>query len=387
MARTRDIEAQRRRLSEATWAVLTERGPVGLTVRAVAERAGCTTGLVMHTFPTKEALLLHARETLHERTRVSAEAAEAAAEGAGPEGALLAVLLNTLSVDEESREIARVWVSYLAAALGDEALTERHTSANLRFVERVTRLLAACRPGWSAERVRVEVLGLIALTDGLNALGTADAETYSPEVQRRAVTEAVRRALGDGVGSTEAAGAHGADSDDEADSEGGLRIRAFREEDTEAVVALWEAAGLTRAWNDPRRDIVRKLEVQRELFLVGELPGETDGGDGGGGVGVGGRIVASVMAGYEGHRGWVNYLAVAPGERGRGHARRLMDEVEELLTARGCPKLNLQVREGNDAAIGFYRALGYTQDASLSFGKRLIPDDPVADGASAARAV
>lgn len=139
-----------------------------------------------------------------------------------------------------------------------------------------------------------------------------------------------------------------------------MLIRAFDEADTEAVVRLWEQCGLLRPWNDPRKDIARKLEVQRELFLVG-VEGD--------------RVLATVMAGYEGHRGWVNYLAVDQSERGRGHGRALMTEIEGMLVARGCPKLNLQVRTGNDGAIAFYRQLGYDVDAAVSLGKRLIPDN------------
>lgn len=140
-----------------------------------------------------------------------------------------------------------------------------------------------------------------------------------------------------------------------------LRVRPFEERDTEAVVALWERSGLTRPWNDPRKDIARKLRVQRELFLVAERDGE---------------VVGTVMAGYEGHRGWVNYLAVDPSIRRAGLGRRLMDEVEVRLRALGCPKLNLQVRRDNPAALGFYAALGYVDDASVSLGKRLERDEP-----------
>ena len=135
-------------------------------------------------------------------------------------------------------------------------------------------------------------------------------------------------------------------------------LRPFTDADTDAVVALWERCGLTRPWNDPRRDIARKGTVQPELFLVVD-----DGG-----------IVGSAMFGYDGHRGWVNYLAVDPAYRGRGLGRALMAEGERLLTALGCPKLSLQVRLGNDAALAFYAALGYTDDQVVSYGKRLIPD-------------
>jgi ribosomal protein S18 acetylase RimI-like enzyme len=140
-----------------------------------------------------------------------------------------------------------------------------------------------------------------------------------------------------------------------------MHIRPYEESDEGAIVALWEACGLTRPWNDPRKDIARKLGVQREWFLVGAVEG---------------RIVASVMAGYEGHRGWINYLAVAPEARENGCARRLLDEVERLLRAAGCPKINLQVRSDNAAVIAFYQRLGYAQDDVVSFGKRLIEDGP-----------
>jgi len=139
-----------------------------------------------------------------------------------------------------------------------------------------------------------------------------------------------------------------------------MQIRPFQEADEAAVIALWEACGLVRSWNDPRRDVARKLAVQREWFLVGEA---------------GGRVVASAMAGYDGHRGWVNYLAVAPAARGRGHGRALMAEIERLLEAAGCPKINLQIRTSNAAVIAFYERLGYAQDDVVSFGRRLIPDE------------
>ncbi len=139
-----------------------------------------------------------------------------------------------------------------------------------------------------------------------------------------------------------------------------MHIRPFLEADEAAVIALWEACGLTRSWNDPRKDVARKLAVQREWFLLGEEDG---------------RVVASVMAGYDGHRGWVNYLAVAPGARLRGHARALMAEVERLLAAAGCPKINLQVRTSNAAVVAFYRSVGYAQDDVVSLGRRLIADE------------
>jgi ribosomal protein S18 acetylase RimI-like enzyme len=138
-----------------------------------------------------------------------------------------------------------------------------------------------------------------------------------------------------------------------------VNIRPFEKRDEAAVVSLWERCRLTRPWNDPRKDIARKLEVQPELFLVGEI---------------GGAVVASVMAGYEGHRGWVNYLAVAAEHQGQGFGRILMQKVEALLLARGCPKVNVQVRSANGSAKLFYERIGYAQDEAVSLGKRIIPD-------------
>ena len=138
-----------------------------------------------------------------------------------------------------------------------------------------------------------------------------------------------------------------------------MRIRPYAAGDETAVIALWEKCRLTRPWNDPRKDIARKLVVQPELFLVGVL---------------GEAIVGTVMAGYEGHRGWVNYLAVSPEHQRRGLGKTLMREVEKRLMERGCPKLNVQVRAGNSEALQFYRRLGYAQDEAVALGKRLIPD-------------
>jgi ribosomal protein S18 acetylase RimI-like enzyme len=136
-------------------------------------------------------------------------------------------------------------------------------------------------------------------------------------------------------------------------------IRPFHPDDQAAVIALWESCDLVRAWNDPHKDIRRKLLVRRDLFLVGLVDDP---------------IVASLMAGYEGHRGWLNYLAVDPAHQRRGHARAIVAEAERLLRAAGCPKINLQVRNSNHLAIEFYRKLGYSMDEVTSMGKRLEHD-------------
>lgn len=138
-----------------------------------------------------------------------------------------------------------------------------------------------------------------------------------------------------------------------------MHIRPYQASDEAAVVTLWQACELTRPWNDPHKDIARKLQVHPELFLVGEVQG---------------HLMASAMFGYEGHRGWVNYLAVSPGHQKQGHAKALMQLGEALLLARGCPKINLQVRASNAAVLAFYQSLGYQDDQVVSMGKRLIPD-------------
>jgi ribosomal protein S18 acetylase RimI-like enzyme len=138
-----------------------------------------------------------------------------------------------------------------------------------------------------------------------------------------------------------------------------MELRPYQPDDEAAVIALWHACGLTRPWNNPKLDIERKLTVQPEMFLV---------------IVEAGVLAATAMIGYDGHRGWVNYLAVAESHRRRGLARRLMDEAERALIARGCPKINLQVRSTNVEVLAFYARLGYGQDDVVSFGRRLIPD-------------
>ena len=138
-----------------------------------------------------------------------------------------------------------------------------------------------------------------------------------------------------------------------------MEIRSYQASDEASVISLWTECDLVRAWNDPRKDIQRKLAVQPDLFLVGFL---------------GSELVATVMAGYDGHRGWVNYFAVAEQHRRRGFGRTLMQHVEARLKDLGCPKLNMQVRATNRAVVAFYERLGYAEEHNISLGKRLIPD-------------
>ncbi len=135
------------------------------------------------------------------------------------------------------------------------------------------------------------------------------------------------------------------------------RVRTYLRSDREALIALWYACDLVRPWNDPGSDIGRKLTHDPDGLLVLELDGE---------------LVGSVMAGYEGHRGWVNYLAVGPHHQGKGFGSLLMSEAERRLAELRCPKVNLQVRATNQNVVAFYRRLGYRVDDAVSLGKRLV---------------
>ena len=145
-------------------------------------------------------------------------------------------------------------------------------------------------------------------------------------------------------------------------SETPLFIRPFQTEDEASVVSLWQLCELTVPWNNPYKDIARKLKVQPELFLVGMLDS---------------LLIATVMGGYDGHRGWINYLAVHPDFQGQGYAQQVMENVESELRKRGCPKINLQIRSGNARVMAFYQKLGFTDDQALSMGKRLEEDHSV----------
>ena len=125
------------------------------------------------------------------------------------------------------------------------------------------------------------------------------------------------------------------------------------------VVQLWNDCGLVTAANNPFKDIQRKLKVQSDLFFVAVEKN---------------KVVGTVMGGYEGHRGWINYLAVDPAYQKSGIGLELMKKVEQKLKNLGCPKINLQIRESNAKVRAFYEKIGYSQDKVLSYGKRLIQD-------------
>lgn len=138
-----------------------------------------------------------------------------------------------------------------------------------------------------------------------------------------------------------------------------MEIRPFAAADEEAVIDLWRRCSLLRPWNDPKKDIRRKMRVRPDLFLVGHIDGE---------------VVATAMVGYDGHRGWINYLAVSPDHQRHGLGRQIMDVAEQRLRDCGAAKINLQVRTGNVEVIKFYRSIGFEMDDVVSMGKRLERD-------------
>lgn len=135
-----------------------------------------------------------------------------------------------------------------------------------------------------------------------------------------------------------------------------VHVRAFAPEDEDGVARLWsEVFPDDPPRNDPRAMIARKLDRDRELFWVA----------------IDGDVVGAVVAGYDGVRGWLYHLAVAPAHRKRGIATALVEQAVESLRALGCVKVNLQVRRGNEGVLGFYEALGWVEDPTMSMGRLL----------------
>jgi ribosomal protein S18 acetylase RimI-like enzyme len=140
-----------------------------------------------------------------------------------------------------------------------------------------------------------------------------------------------------------------------------MRIRCVVESDTEAVVALWrevfpEYDEPTRPQRDPRANIARKLSFADGLFWLAEESA---------------RVIGTAMAGYDGHRGWIYSIGVAPTLRRQGHGRALLTHAEAQLRALGCPKINIQVLSANESALRFWRSAGYELDHVVSLGRRL----------------
>ncbi len=137
-----------------------------------------------------------------------------------------------------------------------------------------------------------------------------------------------------------------------------MSIRPAESQDREAAIALWQEAGLTRPWNDSQADFDLALANPTSTILLTH-----DGGD----------LTGSVMVGFDGHRGWVYYLASVPTRRKNGIGRSLMQAAEDWLKERGCPKIQLMVRNDNAAAKGFYAAIGYEEQSVVTIGRRLDP--------------
>lgn len=128
-------------------------------------------------------------------------------------------------------------------------------------------------------------------------------------------------------------------------------------EEAPAAVALWEAAGLTRPWNDPAADIRAALACPSSTVLAGRDEA--------------GRLIATVMVGYDGHRGWLYYLAVAADRRGEGLGRLMVEAAERWLAARGAPAVRLMVRADNEGVTRFYERIGYEASDVRVLGRRI----------------
>jgi ribosomal protein S18 acetylase RimI-like enzyme len=135
-----------------------------------------------------------------------------------------------------------------------------------------------------------------------------------------------------------------------------MQISTAAESDMGEVIALWEACELTRPWNDPAADYRLAVANETSAILLAHSEGE---------------LVGSVLTGFDGHRGWVYYLAVNPDFQKQGLGRKMMAAAEAWLRDRNAPKIQLMVRDDNEAAIGFYKALGYDVQPVVTIGRRL----------------
>lgn len=140
-----------------------------------------------------------------------------------------------------------------------------------------------------------------------------------------------------------------------------MRIRRYGMDDEQQVIDLWMECNLVVSSNNPKSDIERKMVDSPDLFFLAEADG---------------CVVATCMAGYDGHRGWIYYLAVKPAMQKQGVASRIMAHAERALANRGCPKIDLMVRNSNEGVISFYHRLGYIEDPVVVLSKRLAEDRP-----------
>ncbi|HEX9995796.1 MAG TPA: GNAT family acetyltransferase [Abditibacterium sp.] len=139
-----------------------------------------------------------------------------------------------------------------------------------------------------------------------------------------------------------------------------LEIRPFHSDDEGETIALWHECGLIVPWNDPQHDIALKMQSQPELFLVGHYDN---------------RLVASAMGGYDGHRGWMYYVAVAPSHQKRGFGRQIVEALLVQLQKIGCPKANLMVRGSDTQVLAFYEKLGFVPNDVVVLGKHFSTDN------------
>lgn len=141
-----------------------------------------------------------------------------------------------------------------------------------------------------------------------------------------------------------------------------MEIRPAKNEDVTALIGLWQTTGVTRPWNDPTTDINQARRGEHSQILVGVIDS---------------RLVASVMVGEDGHRGWIYYLATEPSKRNAGIGRMMMEAAENWLNVRGIQKLNLLVRTDNIGVQDFYKKLGYQQSDVVCLQKCIQPIVPV----------
>jgi GNAT superfamily N-acetyltransferase len=140
-----------------------------------------------------------------------------------------------------------------------------------------------------------------------------------------------------------------------------LAIADIADADVATVIALWQACGLTRPWNDPAADIALARRRPNSTILIGRAND---------------AIVATTMVGHDGHRGWVYYVATDPQRRAKCYGRTIMAAAETWLRAAGIAKLQLLVRRENAKAGAFYQSIGYAEAQTIVFAKWLDGREP-----------